>query len=111
MEPQIEKAFEIANFMTTLASQKRILQEEYENTLLCYYNGGTFKASQELIAFVSVLTTEHYIFVDENTTPILVTDLKEFVAKLLAQHTEANNLFFSKYQKLIKSKKVESLVE
>lgn len=111
MEPQVEKAFEIANFMTTLASQKRILKEDYEQTLLCYHNGGTFKATRELIAFISSLKTDHFVVVDENQIPIMITNIPEFLDKVLAQHTEANNSYFSQYQRLIKSKKIESLVE
>lgn len=111
MEPQVEKAFEIANFMTTMASQKRILQENYQQTLLCYYNGGTFKASRELIGFIVNLKTDHYVVIDENQIPVMITDIPEFIDKLLSHHTEAVNSYFNHYQKLIKSKKIESLIE
>ena len=37
MEEQVQKAFDIANYMTTLAGQKRILLEEYHQNRSSFY--------------------------------------------------------------------------
>lgn len=110
MEPTIEKAFEIADYMSNLVGQKRILQEDFEQTLYVYINGGTFKATRELISFISNLDTESYIIVDENKIPIFIEELSLFLDKLKAKHTEAVNLYFTRYESLLKNKNFENLL-
>ena len=36
MDPKIQKAFEAANYMSTLAAQKHIFREEYHQNLVHY---------------------------------------------------------------------------
>lgn len=114
MNEQISKAFDIANLMVTLASQKRILKEEFEQTLFYFYNGGTFRAEPDLIAYVqsikSLGLTENVVVVDNNGIPILVDNLSKFLEQLLDCHVRANNLYFTKYEALKKSRSVESIL-
>ena len=51
MDERIEKAFAVANYMATLSNQRRIILEEFNQKLVYYANGGTFKISPELINF------------------------------------------------------------
>ena len=54
MDERIEKAFNVANYMATLSNQRRIILEEFEQKLVYYVNGGTFKITPELISFVKM---------------------------------------------------------
>ena len=39
MNDKLKQAFDIANYMTTLADQKRILVEEYHQNIIYFFNG------------------------------------------------------------------------
>lgn len=113
MNPKLEKAFEIANYMATLSAQKHILKEEYLQSLIFYHNGGTFTATRELINFVKTLVDLDnltYTLVDDNDIPIEITDLAAFLEKVLSTYTFAVNGYFTRYSQLRKSKTVESLM-
>lgn len=115
MDERVQKAFDNANYMATLVSQKNILNEELSQNLLHYESGGTFTASKELINFVKTLLDigylENVVVVDDNNTPINVEDLKTFFDKVVSVYFEAVNEFFNKYNALIKQRKIESLVD
>ena len=94
MNEQVTKAFNIANLMATMANQKRILKEEFEQTLFYFHNGGTFQATPVLISYVQslkLLELEETVIVDSNGIPILVKSLSNFLEQLLDCHVRANN--------------------
>mgnify|MGYP003336340353 CR=1 FL=1 len=54
MDERVEKALGVANYMATLSNQRRVLLEEYNQKLLYYINGATFKVSPDLISFAKI---------------------------------------------------------
>lgn len=115
MDERVQKAFDSANYMATLVSQKNILKEELAQNLLHYENGGTFTASKELINFVKTLLDvgylENVVVVDDNATPINIENLKSFFDKVISVYFEAVNEYYNKHNALIKQRKIESLVD
>jgi hypothetical protein len=114
MEAKIEKAFEIASLMATLNSQKRLLEEEFEQTLLYYYNGGVFKATEQRLAFLASIKSkdvESIVLLDDNKTPILVENIDSFFNDLFSHYTEATNHYYYQHKKITSSKTVESIIE
>lgn len=114
MEAKIEKAFEIASLMATINSQKRLLDEEFEQTLLYYYNGGVFKATEQRLSFLNAIKSnniESIVLLDDNKTPILVENVDNFVTELMSHYTEATNQYYYQYKKITSSKTVESILE
>jgi hypothetical protein len=113
MNKKLEKAFEIANYMTTLAGQKQIIKEEFYQNVLYYYNGGTFKVTPELISFIGTLISLgkdlEPILVDSNNIPINVGNLIEFQNNILSVYYTAVNEYYTKYEQLRKQRSVESL--
>jgi hypothetical protein len=114
VDTKLEKAFEIANYMASLAAQKYILKEEYCQALIFYHNGGTFTATRELINFVKTLVdltnSETSVLVDNNDIPIDIENLSQFLELALSKYTFAVNGYYTKYSQLRKSKSVESLM-
>jgi hypothetical protein len=113
MDEKLKQAFETANYMTSLADQKRILQEEYQQNSIYFHNGGCFHVTKELINFVKTLLDlgrVDAVLIDANNLPIDVTDLKKFFDEILDAHFTATNLYFNKYQKLKNSRTVERLI-
>ena len=82
MDEALEKALDFSNYMVTLNNQKRILQEEYQESLIKYQAGGKFTITKELVSFGSNLLdldNNKVVLVDDNQTPILIEDLSTFV--------------------------------
>ena len=115
MDENIKKAYDIANYMATLSSQKQILKEEYYQSLIFYHNGGMFKATRELINFVKTLTdvteTNQAVLVDDNELPIDIANLQEFLTLTLATYQFAVNSYYTSYSNLRKNRTVEGLMK
>lgn len=114
MEEKVKKAFEIANYMSTLAEQKRIIFEEFQQSLIYFYNGSTFRVTRELINYVKTLLDLNQtdaVLIDDNNIPTDIQNLSEFLDKILNVQTQAVNQYHTKYQKIKKNRSVEGLLD
>jgi hypothetical protein len=115
MDERIEKAFEVANYMATLSNQRRVILEEYNQKLVYYINGATFKVNYNLINFaknlVDIGQTENVVFVDANNQPVIITDVQDFHDNLLSVYFEAVNEYQTKFAEIKKKRNVKDLVE
>lgn len=114
MDNILEKAFELANFTSTLASQKRVLLEEFYQNSTYFFNGAVFTANKETINFVKSLIDlgqAQIVLIDNNNTPIDISDPTQFLQNLLDKYNFAANSYYSKFQKLKSSRSVESLLD
>lgn len=115
MDEKVKKAFETAELMAVLASQKNILREEFKQSLVHYQNGGSFTLTKDFLNFVKLLLDsnqlEDVVLIDDNDIPVVVSDLKAFFEKILSQYTESVNEYYTKYNLLIKTRKVESIID
>lgn len=114
MEDSLKKALEFANYRETLSAQRKILKDKIAINLIYGYNGGIFKINQTLISFVQTLInknrTNNVVLLDENYNPILISDLNEFFDEILSRYFEYTLEYYEQYQKIKKSRSVESLV-
>lgn len=115
MDERIEKAFETANYMKTLANQRRLLQEEFNQSLIYYTNGATFKITPELITLAKVWLedndTKQRVFIDANNFPVLIEDVKQFFADITTQYHESLNNYMDTFAKLKSQRRVVSMVD
>lgn len=115
MTTDLEKSFELANLMTTVANQKRALKEEYEQSLLFFHNGGVFKVSRELISFLNTLlahsTSNTVIITDENSMPVEIINLEQFLVDILDCYISASNHYFASYQTIKNNRSVDGLIK
>lgn len=114
MDKQLQKAFEIANYMETLASQKQVLKEEYFQNIIFYHNGGVFHATENRISFVKTLADlakdDRAVLIDENNSPVEVENINDFLEKIMAVYYSATNEYWTRYTQLRQSRTVESLM-
>ena len=114
MDERIEKAFTVANYMATLSNQRRIILEEFNQSLVYYINGGTFKITTELINFTKTMIDLGYTndvpFVDTNNLPVIIDDVQEFFDKILLLYIEALNVYSVKFADIKSKRKVEDIV-
>lgn len=113
MDERLEKAFQTANYMTTLSSQRKIALEELEQKLVYYHNGASFTVSKELITFISTLNTlgnSSTVVLDDNSIPVKIENVQEFLNNILATFYEAMNEYYVKYTNIKNKRKVEDLI-
>ena len=113
MDERLEKAFQTANYMATLGNLRKTAQEEYNQSLIYYFQGSSFTVSRELIVFVHTLTelgNTESIILDDNHIPLKVLNLKEFLENILAAYYEATNAYLAKYTDLRSKRRVGDLV-
>lgn len=114
MDERIEKAFAVANYMSTLSNQRRIILEEFNQKLVYYTNGGTFKVDHSLINFTkNVLEIGHTSdipFIDSNNFPILISDVQEFYNNIVDIYFQAINEYSVKFADIKSKRKIEDIV-
>lgn len=114
MDSRLEKALDFSNYMITLNNQKRLLEEQYQQDLLYYFNGGQFTVTQQLISFCQSLISleqEETVLLDDNNTPIFIEELSNFLDEILLVYANASNIYFSEYEKLKKNRSVQGIVD
>ena len=114
MDERLEKAFQTANYMASLSNLRRVALEEYKQNLIYYFQGSTFTVTRELIVFVHTLTelgNTESVILDDNNIPLNVTNLKEFLDKILNTYALATNAYLAKYGEIKSKRRVEGLVE
>ena len=95
-----------AKFEQTVA--RKTLEERVEQQLLVAYNGGLFKASTELIAFLSTWPVDQLYLKDEYSRPVEV-DRVVLLAKLSQAYSAAMNDWHAEYNELVKIRKVTNV--
>jgi hypothetical protein len=113
VDERIEKAFQTANYMATLSNLRKTALEEYQQSLIYYFQGSSFTVTRELIVFVHTLTElgdNESIILDDNYIPLNVKNLKEFLDNLREVYTLATNTYLSKYGSIKSKRKVEDLI-
>ena len=100
--------------MASLSNLRRVALEEYKQNLIFYFQGSSFTVTRELIVFVHTLTelgNTESIILDDNNIPLNVTNLKEFLDKILNTYALATNAYLAKYGEIKSKRRVEGLVE
>ena len=114
MDERIEKAFTVANYMATLSNQRRIILEEFEQKLIRYENGGTFKIGPELINFTKTAIdlghTEDVSFVDVNNFPVVIHDVQQFFDAIVETYFQSLNEYSAKFAELKSKRKIGDMV-
>ena len=114
MDERIEKAFAVANYMATLSNQRRIILEEFNQKLVYYANGGTFKIDYSLINFTkNALELGHdsdVPFIDSNNFPILITDVQKFYNDIVEVYFQAINDYSVKFAEIKAKRKIEDMI-
>lgn len=113
-QERLAKALDFSNTMQTFNLAKNNLKVKTQNLLSYSVNGGTFRVSQELIAFVSMAVNQgktSLILLDKNDIPIQIDDTTKFLEDISSLYFEVINEYYNDYQKLRSSRKIEKVLE
>jgi hypothetical protein len=115
MDERLEKAFAIANYRVTLSNQRRIINEEFEQQLVHYHNGGTFKIDPTLLTYTKMMLDLGYThdvpFLDVNAFPVIIPDVKDFFDNILLKYITSLNTYSSKFAELKSKRKIGDMLE
>ena len=115
MDERLQQALDFSNYMVTLNNQKRILREKFKESIIYYYKGSQFTSNQNLISFINFLIektdSDKIIVIDDNQIPVCIDDPDEFLNKVVDTYISAAEEYHTEYQKLIKNRSTEKLVE
>lgn len=99
---------EVAEAKFELAVARKTLEERAEQQLLVAYNGGLFRASTQLISFLTTWPVDTLYLKDEYVRPVEV-DRVVLLAKLSQAYVAAMNDWHIEYQQLIKIRKADNV--
>ncbi len=85
---------------------RQILREKIQTDLHFAYNGGLFKATPELIAFVSVWDTEYMTLEDTYGNPIEIENTKLFLVQVKQHYQQAMNRWHQQHAELRRIRKI-----
>lgn len=85
------------------ATAKRVLKEKYQGKLIFAYNGGMFKTTPELLAFVQSWPINELYLQDLYDNPIEV-DKQVFLVKLQQHYHEQMNAWHVEYTEMMKQR-------
>ena len=113
-DERIEKALQTANYIATLSNQRRVIKEEFEQKIMYYFNGGTFKCDQSLIGFLKALidSNQHnsVTIIDNNGLPIVVDSLEVFLDNVITNYFEAVNEYSVKFNRIKNKRNIKDIV-
>jgi hypothetical protein len=84
-------------------SARRVLKEKYEARMLFGWNGGMFRASPEMITFLSLYGNERVVVQDLYETPVEV-NARELCDLMKARHQEHMNAWLIEFDQVSKTR-------
>lgn len=113
MDERLEKAFQTANYMTTLSNQRKVILEEFQQSLIYYFQGASFTIDRNLITFISTLVARDItsaVILDDNNIPVEITDLKAFLDEIMSNYFSATNEYLAKFNQIKSKRRVGDLI-
>lgn len=105
MTTEISDLVKSVRLATDFQVNKRILREKIQTDLHLAHNGGMFKITPELIAFVSLWPTEFLYLEDAYQNPVEV-DKQVFLAQANQHYYRVMNEWHEQFNELKKIRKV-----
>lgn len=113
MDERLEKAFQTANYMTTLSNQRKVILEEFQQSLIYYFQGASFTVDRNLITFISTLVareTTVAVVLDDNNIPVQIDNLNTFLDEITSIYFSATNEYLAKYTQIKTKRRVGDLM-
>ena len=103
---EIEKLTAEIKRATDYQVNKRILREKIQTDLHMPFNGGLFKVTQELMAFVATWPAPQIFLEDTYGNPIEITDTKLFLVRAQQHYQQVMNTWHQEHAELRKLRKI-----
>jgi|TARA_Y100000310_G_scaffold324182_1_gene385722 hypothetical protein len=108
----LKEVEQFVNLKTAVQVKKKNALERANNKLLFAYEGGMFRADSSLITFVkSHDPNRDLILLDQNSTPILIPSITDFISKVESCYYEAMNEYYQLYEQLKRERTVKKVMD
>lgn len=114
MDEKLKDAYDFANYSLTLDRQKHLAKQNFTDNSVYYFNGGKFTATLDLMTSCWVLVAsgeQNVVLLDDNQIPVKVDDLQAFMNEVIDKYTQSATTYYNEYQRIIKNRTVEGLVD
>lgn len=114
MEDRLQQALAFANYKQTLNNQLHKLKIRAEGQLMFAEAGGKFTINPELICFfdyLSRMNMKEATVLDDNKSPILISDTADFLKKITTRYFEVTNDYLQEAKVIKKSRDVKSILD
>jgi hypothetical protein len=101
----LENIVQEIRIATDYQINKRILREKIQTDLQITYNGGLFKVSPEMIAFLNAWDSEELFLEDLYQNPIKI-DRKELLNKCCSHYQIVMNTWHIQHEEIRRARKV-----
>lgn len=81
------------------AAARKLLKEKYQGKMVFGWNGGMFRASPEMISFLSLYGDEHIVLQDLYETPVKV-NARELCDTMRARWQEQMNAWLVEHEEI-----------
>jgi hypothetical protein len=99
---------DFTQFKIDQQASKLMLAERIEQQLLVTHNGGLFKATPELICFLTVWSDDVVYIPDSYNNPIKVSK-SDLLMELKAAYQSAMNEWYNEYEQLKKQRRARDI--
>ena len=77
-----------------------LLKQRCNAQIIIVYEGGMFKCDEHLVCYSSIIK-DNDVILDVNSTPVKITNAKDFQNKVIAQHRMVMNEYAEEYKKIV----------
>jgi len=113
MDERLQKALEFSNYNLTITNQKKNIKNRVKQLQIVHHSGGVFTADQSTIAFVKTyidLGHKDGIVIDSKENPIAISNLQEFLEKLMTAYISSAQEYDVEYNKLRKARNIKQIM-
>ena len=108
----LKEVEQYVNLKTSVQIKKQNALERAQNKLIFAYEGGLFKSDPTLITFVKEHNPDRdLILLDQNSTPILIPSITDFISKAESCYYEAMNEYHQLYEQLKNERTVKKVMD
>jgi hypothetical protein len=112
MDTRLKQALDLSNSLETLSNQRHQALSKYNQNLILFYNGGTFKVDYSLLSTIQTFSdVDDFVVVDSNNIPILINNREEFFFLVKSRIIEATRSYYQEYESLKKIRTPEGLLK
>ena len=77
-----------------------LLKQRCNAQMIIVYEGGMFKCNEHLVCYSNIIK-DNDVILDFNSTPVKITDAKDFQNKVIAQHRMVMNEYAEEYKNIV----------
>ena len=110
MDERLAKALDVSKALETHQNQKNILNKQYKDNLIYYFDGHKLSVNLSIITYCMSMESQ-FVLVDDNNTPFLVSNPSDFTKNIRAIYDTATRKYLMEFNKIKSKRSVGDLLD